>query len=278
MSKLKITSFVTLTTLFGYICFTPKLTVALLSAVVGTLLLAAGASVINHIQEYKIDALMTRTKNRPIPSGKITVTSAGIISVILIAFGSLILLSIGLVPLILGLLNIFWYNIIYTPLKKISPIAIIPGSMVGAIPPAIGWTSAGGYLFDPQILVISFFFFIWQIPHFWLLLLFLGKEYEQAGYPTLTKLFDIKQLSRITFVWITATVVASLLIPFFGIVKNHLVYFILLFAGVWLTWNASKFLIDRDQKMNFTFAFREINLFALIVMLIITFDQILFLF
>lgn len=278
LTKIRITSFVTLTTVFGFICYSREFSISILTSMFGILLLACGSAVINHIQEYKTDALMERTKNRPIPSNKISVKNASIISLVLVLTGSFLLSLNGVVPLLLGLLNLFWYNAVYTPLKKVSQIAIIPGSLVGAIPPAVGWTSAGGNIFDPQILVISFFFFIWQIPHFWLLLLVLGKDYEKAGFPTLTQVFDTKQLSRITFVWIMATVVTSLLIPLFGIVKNPGFYFALLAAGLWLTWNASKFLKDKDQKMNFRFAFREINIFAVLVMLIISIDQILIFF
>jgi protoheme IX farnesyltransferase len=243
----------------------------------GILLLACGSAVINHIQEYKTDALMDRTKNRPIPSGRTTVRNAISLSMVLVLTGSVLLAMNGFIPLILGLLNLFWYNVVYTPLKKISQFAIVPGSLVGAIPPAIGWTSAGGYIFDPQILIIAFFFFIWQIPHFWLLLLVLSKDYEQAGFPTLTKVFNLTQLSRITFIWIIATVVTSLLIPFFGIIKNPTLYISLLFAGVWLTWSAAKLLKNYEQNLNLRFAFREINIFALLVMLIISLDQILIL-
>jgi protoheme IX farnesyltransferase len=260
---------------FGYICYSKEFSLNILSALFGILLLACGSAALNHVQEYKTDAKMERTKNRPIPSNRISANNAVLISLILVLLGSVVLALNGVIPLLLGLLNLFWYNVVYTPLKKVSPIAIIPGSLVGAIPPAVGWTSAGGNIFDPQILVISFFFFIWQIPHFWLLLMVLGKDYEKAGFPTLTQLFNTKQLSRITFVWIVATVVTSMLIPLFGIVNNPGFYFALLAAGVWLTWNASKFLKDKDQKMNFRFAFREINIFAVLVMLIISIDQIL---
>ncbi len=277
LTKIRITSFVTLTAIFGYICFSTELNLNFLFAVLGILLLACGSAVINHIQEYKTDALMDRTKNRPIPSGRIDVWNAVVVSLILVLFGSFLLSMNGIIPLILGLLNLFWYNVVYTPLKKISQFAIIPGSLVGAIPPAIGWTSAGGNLLDPQILIIAFFFFIWQIPHFWLLLLVLSKDYEKAGFPTLTKVFDLSQLSRITFIWIIATVVTSVLIPFFGIIKNPWLYILLLSAGVWLTLSAAKLLKNYEQNLNLKFAFREINIFALLVMLIISLDQILFL-
>lgn len=278
LTKIRITSFVTLTTVFGYICFRQELSWNFLLAILGTLSLACGSAVINHIQEHKTDAFMERTKNRPIPSKRISLRSASLIALILIFAGSVFLLVNGIIPFALGLLNLFWYNVVYTPLKKFSQIAIIPGSLVGAIPPAIGWTSAGGYIFDPQILIISFFFFIWQIPHFWLLLLVLGNDYEKAGFPTLTKLFDTQQLSRITFIWIVATAVTSLFIPVFGVIRNPILYTVLLSVGIWLTWKASRFLSKQNQKMNFRFAFREINIFALLVMLIISLDQLLILF
>src|SRR5574338_1116718 len=125
---------------------------------------------------------MKRTRNRPIPSGKISPENALKIAVtLLIAGATMIYAGSGLLALGLGLLNLLWYNAIYTKLKKVNPLAIIPGSLVGAIPPAVGWVAAGGSISDPRILIISSFFFIWQIPHFWLLLLVLDKDYETAG-------------------------------------------------------------------------------------------------
>lgn len=278
LTKIKITSFITLTTLFGYICYSQEVSWRLIIAIFGTLILASGSAVLNHIQEYKTDALMERTRQRPIPSGKISIKSASFIASFFVFVGLILLSLNGSIPFFLGMLNLFWYNAVYTPLKKVSRIAILPGSLVGAIPPAIGWTSAGGYILDPQILVISFFFFIWQIPHFWLLLLMLGNDYERAGFPTITQTLGMQQLSRITFIWIAATVVTSLLIPVFGIVRNPILYVTLLSVGIWLTWKASRFLREQNQKMNFRFAFREINIFAVLVMLIISLDQLLILF
>jgi hypothetical protein len=86
---------------------------------------------------------------------------------------------------------VLWYNGVYTFLKRKSPFAAIPGAVIGAIPPAIGWICGKGALsFDPQILALSFFFFIWQVPHFWLLLLNFGRDYEKAGFPSLTRIFN----------------------------------------------------------------------------------------
>jgi len=293
LTKIRITSFVTLTTAFGFICAAGEINLNLILPTFGILMLACGSAVINHFQERKTDALMDRTKFRPIPSGKISTYDALKIAFAFLLAGSLTLFfSAGLLALSLGLLNLLWYNGIYTPLKKINPLAIIPGSLVGAIPPAVGWVAGGGYIFDHQILILSFFFFIWQIPHFWLLLLIFGKDYEKAGFPTLTQIFSKDQLARITFIWIVATAVTGLLIPLFGIVKNPVINFGLFSAGIWLTWNAFKLIkttslsaVKADEKIPATlpikqigFAFREINIFALLVVLLLSIDKLVKLF
>jgi heme o synthase len=138
----------------------------------------------------------------------------------------------------------------------------------------VGWVAGGGYIFDPQIIIIAFFFFIWQIPHFWLLLLVLSKDYEEAGFPTLTRLFTNEQLGRITFVWISATVVTALLIPLFGIVEYTFVNIALFLSGIWLLVHASRMLGRLDEKLFYRYAFKEINIFAVLIVLFLSLDKI----
>lgn len=274
LTKIRITLFVSLTTILGYVLASGKITYDLILPVFGLLMIACGSAVINHIQERKTDALMDRTKKRPLPSGKVTLKETIIITVFLLLIGFFLLIYTGgLLAAGLAAINLFWYNVVYTPMKKRTPIAIIPGSIVGAIPPAVGWVCAGGYIFDPRIIIISFFFFIWQIPHFWLLLLVLSKDYEQAGFPTLTKMFSLDQLSRITFMWIAATACTSFLIPLFGVVKNPLVMFPIMISGILLTLKASNLLKNNNEKLYFRFAFREINLFAILLVIFLSIDQ-----
>ncbi len=274
LTKFRITFFITITTIFGYLCAAGGFSANMITPVFGILLLACGSAVINHYQERKTDALMMRTKNRPIPSGRISAQDALNIAIILVLAGSVLLyLGGGVLALGLGALNLVWYNGIYTPLKKKNAFAIIPGSIVGAIPPAVGWVAAGGSILDPQIAVISLFFFIWQIPHFWLLLLIFGEDYKQAGFPTLTQIFSPDQLGRITFVWIITTVMIGLLIPLFGVVRSNIINYGLFFAGLWLTWSAIKLLRSTKEKKYFRFAFMEINIFAILVVVLISIDK-----
>ncbi len=274
LTKLRITVFVTLTTGFGFIACTGEINSGIIAPLAGILLLSSGSAVINHYQERNTDALMSRTKNRPIPSGRISPANALIIAVVLAVAGSIVLAAgAGLAALGLGLLNLLWYNGVYTPLKKRNAMAIIPGSLVGALPPMVGWAAAGGSLADPKILILAFFFFIWQIPHFWLLLLVLGRDYEKAGFPTLTQIFNSEQLSRITFMWILAVVATSLLIPLFGIVGNVFIDYAILASGIWLSWNSVKLLNSNSEKIYFRFAFRDINLFAVLIVLLLSIDK-----
>lgn len=274
ITKLRITIFVTITTMFGFIAATNSIDAKILLPTIGILLLACGSAALNHFQERKTDALMDRTKNRPIPSGKISPSSVLAISLTLIIIGSILLfIGSGTLALSFGLLNLIWYNGVYTPLKRISPLAIIPGSLVGAIPPIVGWVAGGGYILDPQIILISFFFFIWQIPHFWLLLMVLDKDYQKAGFPTLTQIFNQQQLGRITFIWIIATGVTGLLIPLFQISQNEFINYSLFFAALWLAFKSINLLQQTQENTAFRFAFRSINYFALFVVVIVSIDK-----
>ncbi len=274
ITKLRITIFVTVTTVFGYIAATNSIDAGLILPTIGILLLACGSAAFNHYQERNTDAIMDRTKNRPIPSGKIEASSVLKISLALVISGSILLfIGSGVLALSFGLLNLIWYNGVYTPLKKVSPLAIIPGSLVGAIPPIVGWVAGGGYLFDPQIILISFFFFIWQIPHFWLLLMILDKDYQKAGFPTLTQIFNQQQLGRITFIWIIATGVTGLLIPLFQISHNGFINYSLLMAALLLAYKSINLLQQTQETVAFRFAFRSINYFALFVVLIVSIDK-----
>lgn len=274
ITKLRITIFVTVTTVFGYIAATNSIDFGLILPTIGILLLACGSAALNHYQERNSDAKMERTKNRPIPSGKISASAVLKLSLALVLSGSFLLfIGSGILALSFGLLNLIWYNGVYTPLKKISPLAIIPGSLVGAIPPIVGWVAGGGYLFDPQIILISFFFFIWQIPHFWLLLMILDKDYQRAGFPTLTEIFNRQQLGRITFIWIIATGVTGLLIPLFQISQNVIINYSLFIAALWLAYKSISLVQKTQESSAFRFAFRSINYFALFVVFIVSIDK-----
>ncbi|MEW6506224.1 MAG: protoheme IX farnesyltransferase [Bacteroidota bacterium] len=271
---MKITFFVALTTSAGYIIYSGKLAWEMIAVAIGVFLLASGSSALNEYQEREFDAMMERTKNRPIPSGIISSANALLISLILIITGSaVIFIFSNLGSVLLGLLAFFWYNFFYTPLKRKNVMAVVPGSLIGAIPPVIGWTAAGGSPVDIHILTVALFFFIWQVPHFWLLLLIYGNDYAAAGFPTLTKKFTDVQLSRITFIWIAALAVSGLLIPVNYPSSNFFSIVALVILGMWLLVDTRKILTHYLEKINFRKAFITINLYVLAVIIIISIDQ-----
>lgn len=276
LGKVRITFFVAVTTSVGFLLYKGHIDQYIILPTIGVFLLACGSSALNHFQEKDKDALMDRTKGRPIPSGRIKPQGALIIAFVLIVISSLIIFySANVTALILGWINLFWYNVIYTPLKRINSLAVIPGSVIGALPPVIGWTAAGGSLFDPKILAVALFFFIWQIPHFWLLLMIYGKDYEQAGFPTLTKIFSNRQLSRITFTWIAALATSCLLIPLFDVSSSIISIVLIIALGFVLVWKTKNILTNYIEKIIFRKAFLQINLYVLAIVLILSLEKLL---
>lgn len=276
LGKVRITFFVAISTSVGYVLYRSELDWKMVIVGLSVFFLSVSSSALNHFQERKSDALMERTKNRPIPSGKIQPFSVLLFVSIVGLLGLAVLyLEGGTVSLLLGIFAFVWYNSFYTPLKQKYALAVVPGSLIGAIPPVIGWVSGGGSISDPQILAFALFFFIWQIPHFWLLLMIYGSDYKQAGFPTLTEVFSQGQLGRITYIWIIALSVSCLLIPLFSISKSYLTISLLLLASILLLVNTKKILSPIFEKKLFWNAFLSVNLFVLAVVAILSIDKLL---
>lgn len=182
----------------------PTETSGAIGLTLGVFLLAAGGSALNQLQERKSDALMARTRHRPLAAGRLSPRAGLVISLTLFASGLTLLYTSGPIPTALGVFAILWYNGFYTPLKKITPWVLLPGALCGALPPVMGWTAAGGALFDYQIVLLACIFFLWQVPHFWVLALRCRRDYLRAGLPTVARLFTPRQTRRITLVWVLA--------------------------------------------------------------------------
>lgn len=276
--KLRITVLVSLTTALGYFAGTNKLTLGFIFPVAGIFLLACSSAALNHYQERSIDVLMERTKSRPIPAGKISGVNVLLISLLLLLLGSLVLIfKTNLTTLLVGLVTFYWYNGIYTPLKKKFSLAIIPGSLVGALPPLAGWTAAGGNIFDIKILYIAIYFFIWQIPHFWLLLLVYSKDFEKGGFPVITNKIKNRSIVVITFVMLIVTVLVSMTIPIFNILNYNPVYFLLLCFSVLMFSSAYRFLKSDLSRKEIMKAFTGINIYTLCFITLIILDKFIFL-
>jgi protoheme IX farnesyltransferase len=213
LTKARITIATTLSAATGYLLFSERFEIGVLVPMAGVFLLACGSAALNQVQEWRTDALMPRTRNRPVPSGRLSVGAALGIVIVLVVAGLNVLAAVeshALLVVGLGALAVAWYNGLYLWMKRTTAFAAVPGALVGAIPPAIGWCAAGGALTDRTILEVGFFFFIWQIPHFWLLVQLYAGQYEHAGLPMPTRHLDEDQFRRMTSAWILATVAVGI--------------------------------------------------------------------
>jgi heme o synthase len=240
LGKLKIMVPVSLTGFTGYFIFDHSLTGRIFIISSGIMLLAISASILNQIQEADIDSKMERTRKRPIPAGKISRQQAAITFLITFISGSAIIYSAGnTAAAVIGLLTVLWYNGVYTNLKRVTAFAVIPGALTGALPPLIGWVAAGGDPWDKTILFVEFLVFIAQVPHFWILILKYGEEYEKAGIPSMTSVLTRPQIKRLTFTWVVVTAVAALFLYNFGIIRTGFVLAAVLSASGILIWQFS---------------------------------------
>lgn len=271
--KIKITFAVMLTTITGYVLSSGGFESSMWATVFGLFLLACGSAVLNQYQEHQKDGLMERTRQRPIPSGRISPLGALIMAIGLSVVGSaMIFISGGLLAMSLGVLALIWYNFIYTPLKKLTPFAVIPGSVIGSLPPMVGWVAAGGDLFDPRAIVMAFFFFIWQVPHFWLLMLKYGKQYEEAGFPSLERYYSERHIRWVTFLWTFSTAISALMLPAFHVVESLYTGIAIFALSTWLIFSFLKLLKFDHVVFKPMVYFMKINIYVLFVIILLTVD------
>ena len=276
LSKIRITFAVALTTVTGYVMGSGQFDWLTLWVSLGLFILACGSAILNQYQEADLDRNMERTNSRPIPAGIISEQEALRWSILFVVIGSALLYSTaGMGTLALGLLALIWYNFIYTPLKRVTPYAFIPGAVIGAIPPLAAWVAAGRSLLETEALLMGFFFFIWQIPHFWLLFLKYRKQYSEAGFPALKRELSEESVKMITFVWILATAISAMMLPVFGVVSSMITAVGILVATIWLIYTFSTLIVPKKEKSTFVpfKYFMKINVYVLGMIILLTADR-----
>jgi heme o synthase len=148
--------------------------------------LLSGASVcINQIVERDFDKVMSRTMNRPLPTGRVTVNEAtGFSIVCLVVSLSILTVFTNTLTVVLSALSMVLYSFVYTPLKRVGPIAVFVGAIPGALPPLLGWIAATGSI-SHEAMIIFGIQFIWQFPHFWAIAWVADEDYKRAGFKLL---------------------------------------------------------------------------------------------
>ncbi|MGQ7870865.1 protoheme IX farnesyltransferase [Sunxiuqinia sp. sy24] len=275
LGKVRISLPISLSAVTGYVLQTGSFGLEGFYLALGVFLVSCSSSAINHWQEHKIDKHMPRTQNRPIPSGKISPKFAAIVALVHFASGALILSQhFAPIALIASMVTLISYNGFYTPLKKHTAFAVVPGSLVGALPPYIGWLAAGGYILDPTIFWVAIFFFIGQIPHFWLLLLLFGEQYKLVGYPSLNDLFNENQIKRLSYTWILSTIAAALIIALKIMISPIVIAVLLLYIFYLLFTTTRQILIQHNLPVRPTFF--KLNFLYLFMMIALIIDSLLY--
>ncbi len=182
VTKFRLSVSVVFSSLAGYLLAAETIQIAtLVMLAVGGYCMVGASNVFNQIIEKDPDKLMKRTQNRPLPTGRMSVTTAMVIGVLLTIIGLVILYTINPKTAMFGAISIFLYISVYTPLKPVTPLAVFAGAIPGAIPFMLGWVAATGkFAIEPGMLFLIQFF--WQFPHFWAIGWLQHEEYKKAGF------------------------------------------------------------------------------------------------
>lgn len=183
LTKPRLSTLVLATTLVGYLVAAPPVpswgTLAL--TLLGTALVVAGANALNQVYEREVDALMARTRNRPLPSGRLWARPAGAFGLALGTTGLTVLLTaVNPLAASIAAIGFLSYAFVYTPLKRLTHYCTLVGAIPGAVPPMIGWAAARGRL-DVAAATLFAILFLWQMPHFLAIARLYRDDYRNAG-------------------------------------------------------------------------------------------------
>jgi protoheme IX farnesyltransferase len=249
LTKPRLNFLVVVTSAAGYYLGAPTGThlLAMTQAVVGTALVAGGAAVLNQVYERDTDALMRRTRMRPLPDGRIAVNDARAFGLVLATAGvALLAVWANALAALLALATLVTYLGLYTPMKRRSTLATLVGAVPGALPPLIGWTAARGALSEGGWTLFAIVF-LWQIPHFMAIAWMYREDYRNAGFPLLPVVEpDGRRTGRQAVIYAALLMPVSLVPSFVGV--SGLVYFwTALVLGAALIALAARFAVARSE-------------------------------
>ena len=252
ITKARLSISVVVSTIAGYLLGfneeQPFQWLVLVLLIVGGYCMVGASNVFNQIIEIELDAKMDRTKNRPLPSGRITKQNAFILGCVLTILGLAILYNVNPKTAMFGAISIFMYVSLYTPLKTLTPLSVFVGAFPGAIPFMLGWVAATGHfgIEAGTLFIIQFF---WQFPHFWAIGWFLYDDYKKAGFFMLPTGKKDKKTALQTILYTIWMILASI-IPAFGFTGNLILSktaaVIVFLLGLWMLFYA----VQLHKKMD----------------------------
>jgi protoheme IX farnesyltransferase len=215
-----------------------------LFALLGISLCSGSAAALNHAMEKDLDAKMDRTKNRPLPSGKLAVNTVLLFSLILLLLGSAVLyFKVNVLTMLLCLWTVLLYDFVYTPLKRLSWLNTFVGAIPGAMPVLCGWAAAMNHI--PET-AWSFFIIIavWQLPHFFSIAWMYKDAYKNAGFKMLTAYDETGRITGLHIVSYTLLLIAMSILPYLKGVMGPVYLIGILITGFFFLWHGIKFYKD----------------------------------
>jgi protoheme IX farnesyltransferase len=216
LCKPKIVALIVFTAVVGMFLAVPGMVPLdiLIFGTAGIGLAASSAAVINHVVDHRVDSIMMRTRQRPLPSGNLSMESAVMFALVLCALSMLILvILVNTLTAVLTLVSLIGYGFIYSMyLKRATPQNIVIGGASGAAPPVLGWTAVTGTL-EPNSLLLFLIIFAWTPPHFWALAIYRCDEYAKAAIPMLPVTHGV-EFTRLHILLYTVLLFLVSLLPF----------------------------------------------------------------
>jgi protoheme IX farnesyltransferase len=217
-------------------------------AVIGTALVAGGSAVFNQLYEQDVDALMSRTRLRPLPDGRVTPGRAFAFGLLLNALGLIQLtVAVNYLSALVAFATLVSYVVWYTPMKRRSSLATVVGAIPGALPPVIGWAAATNTLGREAWLLFAIVF-LWQMPHFLALAWLFREEYERAGFPVLPVVEPSGRSTARQAVIYTAALLPVSLAPALTGLAGPLYFAVALVLGVAFLALAIRFSLDLHRR------------------------------
>jgi protoheme IX farnesyltransferase len=243
---------------------------AMVAGTLGIALAASSAAAINHLLDQRIDAVMARTRDRPLPSGQLGVRQVLWFALILCVI-SMILLVVWVNPLtaVLTFFSLIGYAIIYTLwLKRATPQNIVIGGAAGAAPPLLGWTAVTGSI-DPGALILFLIIYVWTPPHFWALAIHRRHDYAAVDIPMLPVTHGV-QFTRWHILFYTILLIIVTLLPFLTGMSGLLYLSGVTVLNIGFLWYALRMLSGKDESLPMqTFSYSIIYLMLLFVFLLV---------
>ncbi len=223
LTKVGLSLSVVFSSLAGYLLAVDEINyLILVMLAIGGYLMVGASNAFNQIIEKDTDALMKRTMNRPLPTGRMHVSMAMVIAVSFTILGLAILYSINPKSALFGAISIFLYTSIYTPLKAVTPLSVFVGAIPGAIPFMLGWVAAtNDFSIEPGMLFLIQFF--WQFPHFWAIAWLQFDEYKKAGF-NLMPMGQKNKKAVVQIIIYTVCLIIVSVIPVLKLTGNFYIY------------------------------------------------------